>query len=117
MSESRTVQPVELPTTIREYLAAHAASDADTAVRAFAPDAVVVDEGRTYRGTAEVLAFLDKAGSQYSYTTELTGGRYVDDERWEAVDHLEGDLPGGVVDLIYRFTLTGDRIAELVIVP
>ena len=117
MTESRTVQPVELPTTIREYLAAHAAADADTAVRAFAPDAVVVDEGRTYRGTAEVLVFLNKAGSQYRYTTELTGGRYVDDQHWEAVNHLEGDFPGGVADLTYRFTLAGDRIAELVIAP
>ena len=34
-----------------------------------------------------------------------------------AANRLEGDFPGGVVDLDYRFTVDGDRIAELVIAP
>jgi hypothetical protein len=34
-----------------------------------------------------------------------------------AVHHLEGDFPGGVVDLRFRFTLREGRIAELVIKP
>jgi len=33
------------------------------------------------------------------------------------VNHLEGDFPGGVVDLRYQFALKGDLIAELVIAP
>ena len=36
---------------------------------------------------------------------------------WIVVNHLEGDFPGGVVDLRYRFVMTGDLIAELVIAP
>jgi hypothetical protein len=34
-----------------------------------------------------------------------------------AVNHLEGDFPGGVADLAYRFTMDCDLIAELVIAP
>ena len=34
-----------------------------------------------------------------------------------AVNRLEGNFPGGVADLNFRFTLAGDRIAELVIAP
>jgi hypothetical protein len=34
-----------------------------------------------------------------------------------AVNHLEGNFPGGVVDLAYRFTMDGDLIAQLVIAP
>jgi hypothetical protein len=30
-----------------------------------------------------------------------------------AVIHIEGDFPGGVADLDYRFTLDGDLIGEL----
>ena len=32
-------------------------------------------------------------------------------------NHLEGDFPGGTVDLRYRFRLAGDRIARLDIAP
>ena len=41
----------------------------------------------------------------------------VDDAHWVATNRLEGDFPGGVVDLAYRFTLRGDRIAGLHIAP
>ena len=77
----------------------------------------MTDEGRAFRGTQEILGFLRHSVSEFTYTTELTGARRVDDEHWVAVNHLEGDFPGGVVDLAYRFTLAGDRIAELVIAP
>ena len=117
MSTPTTVQPAELPEPIRGFLSAHVARDADTAIRSFTPDAVVTDEGRTFRGTAEVLGFLRHSGSEFDHTTELTGARRVDDHHWVAVNHLAGDFPGGVVDLAYRFTVAGDRIAELTIVP
>ena len=111
------IQPSQLPARVRDFLAAHTARDADTAIGAFTPDAVVTDEGRTFRGTEEVLGFLRHSGSEFAYTTELTGAERVGDAHWVAVNHLEGDFPGGVVDLAYRFTLDGNLIAELVIAP
>ena len=117
MTTPTTIQPPDLPAPIRDYLAAHVARDADAPIRTFAQDAVVTDEGRTFRGTEEILGFLRHAGSAFTYTTELTGAQRVDDERWVAVHHLAGDFPGGVVDLAYRFTMRGDLIAELVIAP
>lgn len=117
MTGTTTIQPTDLPAVVRGYLAAHVAEDADTALRSFRPDAVVTDEGSTYRGTAEIRRFLEKAGAEFSYTTELTGAERIDDEHWVAVNHLEGDFPGGVADLRYRFTLDGGLIAGLVIAP
>lgn len=117
MSTPTTIRPDELPATIRAYLAAHAAGEADTAIRSFAPDAVVVDDGRSFRGTAEVLAFLRAAGAEFDYTTELVGAGRIDAEHWVALQRLEGDFPGGVVDLRFRFTLTDDLVSELVIAP
>jgi ketosteroid isomerase-like protein len=117
MTIPTTIQAADLPAAIRSFLTAHVARDADTAVRAFTPDAVVADEGRTFRGTEEILGFLRHSGSEFSYTTELTAAQRVDDEHWVVVNHLEGDFPGGAVDLAYRFTLVADRIGELVIAP
>lgn len=112
-----TIEPSRLPQTIQAYLAAHAAGEVAAAADAFSPDAVVVDDGRTYRGAEEVLGFLGHAGSEFSYTTELIGAERIDDAHWVAINRLEGDFPGGVVELRYRFTLAGERITELVIAP
>jgi ketosteroid isomerase-like protein len=117
MTTPTSIEPAQLPAVIRDYLAAHTARDTEGALRAFTPAAVVVDEGKTFRGTQEILGFLGKAGAQFSYTTELTGAERVDDVRWVATNRLTGDFPGGVVDLGYHFTMSGDLIAELVIAP
>lgn len=117
MTEQTSVQPDQLPATIRSYLAAHQALDTETALRAFAPTAVVVDDGVTYRGTEELRRFLTKAGAEYTYTSTLIGAQRTGEARWVATVHLEGDFPGGVVDLRHRFVVDGDVIAELVIEP
>ncbi len=117
MTTPTTIQPGQLPAPVRSFLAAHAARDADTAIRALAPDAVVTDEGHTFRGTEQVLGFLRHSGSEFTYTTELTGAQRVGDGCWVAINRLEGSFPGGVVDLAHRFTVHGDLIAELVIAP
>lgn len=111
------VDPTQLPATIRAYLAAHAAGEADAASRTFAPTAVVVDQDETFRGAAQVLDFLRNAGGDFTYTTELIGAQRIDESHWVAVNRLEGDFPGGVADLGYRFTLADDLILELVIAP
>ena len=110
-----TIDPVELPATIRTFLAAHAAGEARTAVRLFTDDAVVVDQDESFSGTESVLDFLQNAGSEFSYTTELIAARRLDDLHWVAVNRIEGNFPGNVADLSYRFTLTDDLISELTI--
>jgi ketosteroid isomerase-like protein len=112
-----TIQLDQLPGTIRSYLEAHAARDIDVALRHFAPGAVVTDQGQTFRGTDQIREFLCAAGAEFSYTTELIGAQHIDDAHWIATNRLEGDFPGGVADLDYRFELDGDLIAELVIAP
>jgi ketosteroid isomerase-like protein len=115
MTTSTSIQSAELPATIRDYLAAHAARDVDTALGAFAPFAVVVDQDQTFRGAEEILRFLRQAGAEFSYTTELTGAERVDDTHWVATIRLGGDFPGGVADLSYSFAMEGELITELVI--
>ena len=115
MTTPTSIQPSELPATIGGFLTAHAARDVDAAIRAFSSTAVVVDQGQTFRGTDEVREFLRNAGAEFTYTTELIGAQRIDDTHCVATNRLEGNFPGGVADVDYRFTVDGDRISELVI--
>jgi hypothetical protein len=99
-----------LPTTITQYLASPSLS-------LYADDAVVTDDGKTYRGRDEIRDWLERAASEYSYTTELVDARRIDANTYVAVNHLEGDFPGGAVDLQLTFTLEEDLITHLVIAP
>ena len=117
MTTPTSIRPDQLPASIRGFLAAHVARDADSALRAFTPTAVVVDDGATYRGTDAIRRFLSEAGAEFSCTTDLVGAQRIDGAHWVVTNRLEGDFPGGVVDLRYRFAMDGDLIAELVISP
>ncbi|MFG1801416.1 nuclear transport factor 2 family protein [Micromonospora carbonacea] len=107
----------ELPAVIREFLPAHEARELETAVGAFAADAVVTDESRSYRGVAEIRSWLVDGGSGYTYTTGFVGAHRVGEARFDVVQHLEGDFPGGSADLHYRFTMDGAVITRLTIEP
>ncbi len=110
-------ETAQLPAIIHTYLSAHRTHDVDTALTAFADDATVTDEGTTRRGLAEIRDWIAKAASEYTYTSELTGTRRIDDDHWVATHHLEGDFPGAVVDLNYDFSLRGGKIQHLTIAP
>lgn len=104
-----------LPTAITSYLTAHTTRDLDAAMGWYAADAEVTDEGKTYHGHDEIRAWLDRSASEYTYTTELIGARRLDDHTYVATHHLEGNFPGGTVDLDFTFTLKDDKITQLVI--
>jgi hypothetical protein len=106
-----------LPGVVTGYLAAHQARDMDKAGACFVPDALVRDDGHTHRGTDEIRDWLARGNGEYRWTATLTGATRIDDSRYEARQHIEGDFPGGVVDLRFRFTLRDGLVSELVIEP
>ena len=101
------------PAVITRYFAAQAARDFDTLVTLFADDAIVIDEGKTRRGTKEIRAWRENVASVYEYTTDLLSVEGEDEGEYIARVHLEGNFPGGTVDLHYRFTVDGDSIRRL----
>ncbi|WP_202461399.1 nuclear transport factor 2 family protein [Streptomyces sp. SID8374] len=114
---SQHIDPADLPTTITRYLAAHTARDTTAALTSLAPDAAVTDEGKTHHGHAEIGRWLTGAASEYTYTTELLGAQRTDADHWTVTQRLEGDFPGGVVDLRFQFVLGSGHglIQQLVI--
>jgi hypothetical protein len=113
--QPRTITPDTLPKAVIRYLKAHGARDTATAVSAFTGDATVTDDGNTYEGTAAIADWLGRSATEFTYTTRLTDASQTDATHYVATQHLEGDFPGGVVDLHYRFTLRDDLIECLVI--
>ena len=107
----------ELPDVIRCYQDAHDRREADTALAAFTSDATVVDDGSTYVGAEGVRTWLANAASEFTYTRTLTGVDDLGDGVYVVRNHLEGDFPGGAVDLHYRFRLREGLIEHLEIAP
>lgn len=105
----------QLPTTIRTYLAAQEARDADAALARLSPGTVISDVGESFSGEDGLRRFITEAGAEFTVTTEITGVRR-DRETWVVGHHLEGDFPGGTADLDYRFVLDGELIERIDIV-
>ena len=107
-----------VPPVVARYLSAQGDDERrQSVVEVFTADARVTDEGIDYDGRDGIRAWLDKTGREYAYTTALIGQRQEGPHQWTVVAHLEGDFPGGVVDLRYQFSLQQDRISRLVIAP
>jgi ketosteroid isomerase-like protein len=110
-----------LPAVISEYLAASDRQDLDAVVACFTEDAVVLDEDREWRGHAGIRQWRETVATAFEYTVEVRGATArepVDDlERHDVRIYLEGNFPGGTVDLTQRFGLRDGRIASLQIVP
>ena len=112
---------ISLPTVISDYLAASDRGDLDALVACFTDDAVVLDEDQEWRGQAALRQWREKVANAYEYTVEVRGatkqGSVDGVQRHDVHAHLEGDFPGGTVDLTFRFGLRDDHIATLQIVP
>ena len=121
MSQAVASATGSLPPVISGYLAASDRGDAEAIVRCFAEDAVVVDEGQEWRGTAAIRRWRETVATAYDYTVQVTGAEAVGEvdgvDRHDVYLHLEGNFPGGEVDLTDRFALRNGRIARLEIVP
>ncbi|AGB22040.1 hypothetical protein Mycsm_01644 [Mycobacterium sp. JS623] len=110
-----------LPAVVSNYLAASDRDDIDAIVACFTDDAVVHDEGRRWRGAQAIRQWRESVATAYEYTVALIGSQALGEvdggQRYEVYTHLEGNFPGGQVDLTNRFTLRGDLIVGLQIVP
>ena len=110
-----------LPRIISDYMAASDSGNVDAIVMCFTDDAVVFDEDQEWRGRAGIREWRERVATAYEYTVEVRGsaspGRVDGLERHDVYTHLEGNFPGGTVDLTNRFGLRDGFIARLEIVP
>jgi ketosteroid isomerase-like protein len=116
-STSPEGRDVIVPEVIQRYFDAHDRGDASAALSAFTAAARVVDDGHDYSGSEAIRHWLAKASTEFTYTRAFVAAEHLGGDTWIVRNHLEGNFPGGEVDLRYQFTLTGGSISELVIAP
>ncbi|MDX5574471.1 MULTISPECIES: nuclear transport factor 2 family protein [Streptomyces] len=107
--------PATLPTPVLAYLDAHDESRYADVAAVFAPDATVLDDGKTYEGIEEIRAWAEKSATEFTYTSTRIGQRIADDRHVVVRVRLDGNFPGGTVTLRYRFLLDAGRIGNLAI--
>ena len=83
----------------------------------FNQDGVVFDEGQTWRGTSGIRAWPDSVATAFQYTTEVLGLQTAGDGNYVAHVRLEGNFPGGIVELRYHLITDGGQIRRLEITP
>ena len=104
----------ECPDAVRAYMRLTADGDRVAAIVAFAETAQVTDDGHEYHGAAAVRTWLDRAASEYTFTTTPLAAHNPTTGQTTVTCHVEGNFPGSPVDLDYRFQLdSAQRIQRL----
>jgi len=104
-----------LPQPIAAYFAADRASGT-TVADCFTFDAVVRDEGHTYRGIDEIRRWRAEAAAKYTYTCEPFSVSQ-DGETTVVTCRLEGNFPGSPADLRFNFRIADNKISALEVKP
>ena len=105
----------DLPAPVAAYFAADT-TGAEAVAQCFIDGAVVIDERREYRGHTAIARWKAEASTKYRYTVEPLGVHVAGDQTM-VTGRVTGEFPSSPVDLQYRFTLEGDKIARLEIAP
>jgi hypothetical protein len=105
---------LDLPEPIVAYFAADK-RDGEALARCFTKDAVVKDEGHTYKGQQEIRKWRTEVSSKYTYTSEPFAIQEADGLT-VVKSHLTGNFPGSPVDLRFFFRLERGKIAFLEII-
>lgn len=109
---------IQVPTAIARYQAAHDRRDVEAALEVFSVDAVVHDEDEDWVGTDQIRQWLTRTSTKYTVTRTLLDVEPAGTNAWLVRNRLEGNFPGGVVDLRYEFALDdGGNISSLSIAP
>jgi ketosteroid isomerase-like protein len=101
------------PIVVNQYLQAANGKDFEALADCFTPDGTVLDEGHTHTGRAEIIGWREDLALKYTYTSTVTGSTPLSDDRYRVNVRVEGDFPGGVAELSYDFTLSGELISDL----
>ena len=105
---------MKLPTPVAAYFAAEKRHDAHALAQCFADDAVVHDEGGTYKGVDAIERWNDAARKKYHHTVEPLdvsegNGKFIVSAR------LSGSFPGSPITVKHIFEIRGDKIASMTI--
>jgi len=102
----------KLPEPIAAYFEGANQQDIDAVAACLNRDAVVRDEGREWRGIAAIREWAEEASRKYRPTANVIDVAAMAGKTIVA-GRGSGDFPGSPVELLYVFTLGGEKIARL----
>src|SRR5277367_1616344 len=105
-----SVQPV-----IARYFSAADSGDVRALAECFTLQGEVIDEGVTYRGHQQIIAWREELTGKWIYSSTITGSETNGEQAYRVTVHVEGNFPGGVADLSFQFRLDDGLISKLFI--
>lgn len=102
----------DLPEAIALFFTVSNGADTADLVRCFTGDAVVSDEGRTYRGYEAIVSWMRGTRATFDYAVEPLNV-VQDGERVRVAAEVAGNFPGSPVRLDHVFGLQGGKIQSL----
>ena len=103
---------MNLPSPIQAYFDADKSKDDEALLHAFAPDAIVEDEGHSYAGREAIAAWWRETKAKYQTVIEPLEMRDGGDvTRIRA--KVTGQFPSSPTTLTFVFRLKGDQILHL----
>lgn len=105
-----------LPSPILAYIDADRRCDGAALIAAFAPDAVVRDEGRSHAGREAIDAWWHAAKATYRHVIEPLDLSETDGVA-EVLARVSGRFPGSPATMVFAFRIENGRIAGLEIKP
>ena len=112
---TKAAEPIDLPAPVAAYFAADT-TGAEAVAQCFTEGAVVIDERQEYRGRTAIARWKAETSAKFRYTVAQLAAQ-VSGNQTTVTGRVTGDFPGSPVDLHYRFTLEGSKIARLEIAP
>jgi ketosteroid isomerase-like protein len=103
---------MNLPSAIQAYFDADNRNDGAALIRAFAPDAVVNDEGQSYAGRHAIEAWWREVKAKYQHVIVPLEVAEKDDVT-QVRARLSGQFPGSPVTLTFAFRLDREQITGL----
>lgn len=103
---------MNLPSPIQTYFDADSRNDGEALLRAFAPDAVVIDEGHSHVGSDAIGAWWRDTKAKYQTVAEP-----LEVHEQDGLTHVRakvsGQFAGSPAALGFAFRLAGNEIAHL----
>src|SRR5690606_36595572 len=102
---------LSLPEPVSVYFEISNGGDIEQVAQAFAPDAVVFDEGRTHRGHDAIRTWQLEVQKAFTYTVTPVSVS-PDGERLKVATRVAGDFPGSRVRLDHVLGRAGGQITS-----
>lgn len=91
---------MRIPPAIEGYFESESRGDVEAIVALFARDALVIDDGRTWQGSADIRAWQLGPASQFEYRVTVSGIENRGSETYVASCRIDGNFPGGAQSFV-----------------